>query len=101
MSNYDLIRQAILDRHQIFAMYDGYERELCPHVIGTKNGEDKMLAYQFGGDSSRGLPPQGEWRCFYVDRFSNVTAKPGEWHSGTSHLRRQTCVDEVDVEVDY
>ncbi|MGS1319406.1 hypothetical protein [Stenotrophomonas geniculata] len=48
MSTYAIVRQAILDKHQITAVYDGYYREMCPHAIGEKNGKEQALFYQFG-----------------------------------------------------
>ena len=51
-SVYDLIRQAIIEKKQVVAIYNGHQREMCPHVIGTKNGRQKALFYQFGGTSS-------------------------------------------------
>ena len=51
MSFYATIRQAILDKEQVLATYHGYHREMCPHVIGWKHGEEHALFYQFGGQS--------------------------------------------------
>ena len=102
MSNYDVIREAINNQDQIIAMYDGYRRELCPHVIGMKNGRPHALFYQFGGDSKSGLQPEGSprnWRCIFVDELSDVTARQGDWHTAPNHSRPQTCVDQIDLEV--
>jgi hypothetical protein len=60
---YALVRQAIIDKQQIVATYKGHVREMCPHAIGTKNGRQQALFFQFGGTSSSGLPPGGEWRA--------------------------------------
>ncbi|PWF90153.1 hypothetical protein DD549_20330 [Shewanella algae] len=102
-NNYDLIRGAILNKQQVFADYDGHPREMCPHVIGTKNSREQALFYQFGGSSSSGpiVPnsPQN-WRCMPVDRLDNIRIVNGEWHTGDNHSRPQTCVDLIDVEAD-
>jgi hypothetical protein len=97
--NYDLIRQAIIDLKQVVASYRGYLRELCPHTIGTKNGRKQALFFQFGGESSSGLPPGGEWRCIPVDEMTDVLVRGGEWHTDGRHSQPQTCIDEIDVEV--
>jgi len=97
--NYSLIRQAILDKSQIRATYQGRFREMCPHTLGTKNGRRQALFFQFAGESSRGLPPGGEWRCIPVDELVDVSVQEGEWHTDQRHSQPQTCVDEVDVEV--
>ncbi len=101
---YALVRQAIIDNHQVFATYNGYPREMCPHVIGRKRGRRQALFYQFGGDSESGLRPDGSpnnWRCIPVDELRDVTIRPGEWHTAPNHSRPQTCVDEIDVEVRF
>ncbi len=100
--NYDLVRAAIQNKQQVFATFDGHARELCPHVIGTKNGRQQALFYQFGGTSKSGAIVPGSpsnWRCIPIDGLSNVSIHTGQWHSGSNHSRPQTCVDIVDVEV--
>ena len=55
MSNtYDQIKEAVLKKLQVIAMYKGKYREMCPHVIGTKNGREKVLFYQFAGQPMAG-----------------------------------------------
>lgn len=98
-SAYQTLRQAVLSRQQIICDYSNHQREVCPHTLGHKAGREKVLAWQFGGSSSSGLPPGGEWRCLFVDEISNVSARSGAWHTGGQHTQPQTCVDNIDVEV--
>ncbi len=98
---YSLVRQAILDKQQIIATYKGHVREMCPHVIGMKNGRPQALFFQFGGTSSSGLPPDGEWRCIPIEGLDRVVSQDGEWHSAPNYSQPQTCVDVIDVEVAY
>lgn len=100
-ATYDVFRQAILQRKQVVCTYGGYPRELCPHVAGLKSGREKVLSYQFGGSSSTGLPPGGEWRCMFIADVSNAQLRDGPWHTGAGHSRPQTCVDDIDVEIPY
>lgn len=105
VDKYSLIRQAIIDKDIVVATYHGYAREMCPHAIGYKKGRQKALLYQFAGGSSSGLGPIGSpdnWRCVFVDELENVSVKSsgGTWHTA-DQTRRQTCIDEVDVEVAY
>jgi hypothetical protein len=97
--NYSLIRQTILEMKQVVATYQGRYREMCPHTLGTKNGRRQALFFQFAGESSRGLPPGGEWRCIPVDELADVSIRGGAWHTDDRHSQRQSCVDEIDVEV--
>ncbi|PHM29075.1 hypothetical protein [Xenorhabdus innexi] len=100
--NYDLIEEAIRNKKQVIAMYKGHLREMCPHVLGKKNGKEQALFYQFGGHSSSGsiIPgSQRNWRCIQIDGLSDITLRNGEWHTADNHSQKQTCVDDIDIEV--
>ena len=102
MSIYNLLKQAIIKKQQVIATYNGYYREMCPHALGTKNGREQCLFYQFGGQSSSGLIIPGSeknWRCIPVSGLENVSVRNGEWHTAYDHSKKQTCIDHVDVEV--
>jgi hypothetical protein len=98
---YALVRQAIIDKHQIIAAYKGHIRELCPHAIGTKNGRPQALFFQFGGTSSSGLPPGGEWRCIPIEGLEGLEVQAGEWYTAPNHSEPSSCIDVLDVEVAY
>jgi hypothetical protein len=102
--NYIIIRNAILNKQQVVASYKGHTREMCPHVIGTKRGVEQALFYQFGGTSHSGAITPGSpnnWRCLPIEGLSRVSVREGIWHSEGDHSSRQTCVDNVDVEVSW
>jgi hypothetical protein len=82
----------------VVATYNGHVRELCPHVLGTKNGRRQALFFQFGGGGSKPLAPGGDWRCIPIDGLTDVTVRDGPWHTGSGHSEPETCVDEIDVE---
>ncbi len=96
---YDLVKRAILERLIIVAVYDGCRREMCPHVIGRKDGKENALFFQFAGDSRSGLPPGGEWRCLHLAELTDVSLRTGLWRAGEGRPGIQTCVDEVDAQV--
>lgn len=98
-ATYAVFRQAILQKKQVTCTYHDLYREVCPHVIGLKRGEEQVLAFQFGGQSSSELPPGGEWRCLKLDQVQGALMRDGPWHTDDRHSQPQTCVDEVDVEV--
>ncbi len=99
MTIYQQLREAIANKQPVRVRFKGADRDVCPHVIGHKNGGQKVLTYQFAGYSSSGLPPGGEWRCMFISDIASVAVIDGAWHTGTGHSRPQTCVDEVDLEV--
>lgn len=102
-ADYGLIRQAIANKTNIAATYQGHARELSPHAIGMKNGRRQALCLQFGGTSSSGLSTNLEenWRCLPVDALSNVRVMGGSWQTAANHSTQQTCIDDIDLEVSY
>jgi predicted DNA-binding transcriptional regulator YafY len=96
-ATYSIFRTAILREQQVVCSYDGRVRELCPHIIGTnKRGEEVVLAWQFAGESSGPLP---QWRCLKLARVSNARTRQGRWHEGSSHRTVQTCVSDIDLDI--
>jgi len=103
-STYVIVRDAIFNKVQVIADYDGYHREMCPHVIGTKSGREQALFYQFAGESRSGLGPPGasaNWLCISIDGLTNVFIRKGPWHTVPTHSTPQTCVDDIDIEVSF
>lgn len=103
-TNYEIIAQAIREKLQISATYQGHHRELCPHTLGKKSGRHQALFYQFGGSSSQGpvRPGSGNnWRCIPIDGLTNIKLCAGEWYTSDNHSRPQTCVDQIDLEVQF
>jgi hypothetical protein len=96
---YALFAQAMRERKQIICIYHGYRREICPIILGHRDGEERALTYQFGGQSSKRLPPSGAWRCLSLASVSNVALRDGPWFSGDMHGQPQGCVAEVDLDV--
>jgi len=100
------LKKAISQRIPISAVYDGRVRLLCPHVLGrNKEGKYQALFYQFGGESSKGILPDGSpenWRCLAVEKLFSVAANAaGGWHTAPNHSRPQTCVRFIECEVSY
>jgi hypothetical protein len=55
-----------------------------------------VLAWQFGGESSGPLP---QWRCLKLANVSNARPREGRWHEGGSHRTTQTCVSDIDLDI--
>jgi len=91
-TTYTLFRNAILGEQQVVCIYDGRVRELCPHIIGTsRSGEEVVLAWQFGGESSGPLP---QWRCLKLSNVSNARARG-------PLARRRLASDDADLRQRY
>jgi hypothetical protein len=99
-ATFKLFHRAILERKQVTCIYTGHYRESCPHILGhNKKGEETALIFQFGGKSSKKLPPSGQWRCLHLAEVSNVELRDGPWRSGSQHRTKQACVDKVYIDV--
>ena len=95
-ANYLILRKAIMEKLQITCSYQGNYRVLCPHVLGTRGGVERVLCYLVGGGRASGLPSLGAWHCMVVSSMNNITTRMGSWHTG---YPRPRCVDQVDVEM--
>ena len=98
-ANYLLFREAILGEKQVTCMYQGYYRELCPIIIGHTRGQERVLAFQFAGQSSSGLPPRGNWKCLDLPQVEDAELHDGPWHEGGQHTKQQSCVERVDLDI--
>lgn len=103
MSNYQIIKNAIQSRQCITCRYNGHVRKMSPYVIGTKNGNQQALFYQYGGTSSSGLSgdPAKNWRCIPINKISALSTNNDSFQTANNHSRRQTCVDNIDEEINY
>jgi len=97
-ANYQLFRKAIIGRKQITCIYEDSYREICPLILGHKNGQEVALSYQLKGPERVSRPVKG-WRCLRLESVREATLRDGPWDEGASHKTTQTCVDEVDVDV--
>ena len=98
------LRAAIVHRRPIAALYRGRRRLLCPHLLGwNRDRRLQVLCYQYGGDSESGLKPAGasdNWRCLALENLSHVELLDSPWRTAENHSRPQTCIQEVELDVD-
>lgn len=102
---YDEVRSAIENTQQVIATYGGHRREMCPHAIGLGPSGNEQALFQFAGTSSKGdaalLPDEDRWRCLSIDGLTDVEIRDGDWHSAGNHSMPNTCIAELDLEVEY
>jgi len=101
---YRLIWKAVEGRHPIEAVYNERHRLLCPHRLGrNKQGQLRVLCYQYGGESESGLQPVGSpanWRCIALEGLSAVKVLEGAWRTGSNHSRPTSCVTDADIDAE-
>ena len=70
---YRLVWTAVASKRPISAIYKKLPRLFCPHRLGrNRAGEQRVLCYQYGGESESGLAPMGaadNWRCIAVEKL--------------------------------
>jgi hypothetical protein len=79
---------------------------MCPHAIGLgPKGNEQALFYQFAGGSSQGdvatLEEKDRWRCLPLSSLQDFEIKDGEWQSTGNHSVPNTCIKDIDLEVEY
>ena len=97
-SAYKRLASAIVARTPVFCRYEGCGREICPIILGHSDGQEKLLAWQFGGETSKGRLRMATWRCFELAKLRDIEIIQGEWQAGLSHQQVQSCVKEVDYD---
>ena len=88
----------------IDAVYQGRPRLFCPHRLGrNREGQLRVLCYQYGGDSKTGLQPEGSpanWRCIELEKLSRVRLVESAWHTAPNHSRPGSCVPQADIDAE-
>jgi hypothetical protein len=49
-----LFAWATENRSRLLCIQNGYQREICPIILGHSDGMEKALVLQVGGDASEG-----------------------------------------------
>jgi hypothetical protein len=96
---YELFEKAMRTQKQVLCTYHGAPREVCPIILGHTKGAEQVLTWQFGGTNEDGLPIRGKWKCFKLAQLSDVRLRDGPWQAGDRHMTRQTCVEDVDLDI--
>jgi hypothetical protein len=99
-ATYELFLRAMREKKQIVCVYQGYEREICPILLGRTGLEEKSLVFQFGGHTSKGpIARPGDWKCLALAEVRGPVLRDGSWHSGDRHSSGQTCMKMVEYDV--
>jgi len=61
----------------------------------------QILAYQFGGTSSKGLASamdeQDRWRCLDIAQMQDIAVVAGPWHTGSNRGPGNYCIEITDL----
>ncbi len=101
--NHSLLKRAIENKECITADYDGYTRKLAPHLLGTDDGVERALCYQYGGKAKGGLSddPGDNWLCVSIDELHNALINDDPFQTAEGPIRIKECINITEVEVEY
>jgi hypothetical protein len=99
-ATYKELWRAIRERKQITCTFEGKYREACPIILGySADGRERVLVFQFGGETS-GRSKLPGWRSFFVADIHDLKLQDGTWIEGlTRHRQPQSHIQFVDVDV--
>ena len=101
---YRLIWTAVANKQPISAIYKNLPRLFCPHRLGRNRlGQQRVLCYQYGGESETGLAPSGSpenWRCVVFEKLRRVEIVSGPWTTAPNHSRQANCVVHADIDAE-
>lgn len=101
---YRLVWTAVASKRPIEARYHGRARLLCPHRLGrNREGQLRVLCYQFGGESESGLQTAGSpanWRCIVLEKLREVRLLEDAWRTAPNHSRPASCVVDADIDAE-
>jgi hypothetical protein len=95
---YELFAASMAARKPIVCMYQGHPRAICPIILGHTHGAEKALTWQVEGSGSKG-PVRGQWKCLSLAEVDSAEISEGPWRSGGQHHQSQSCVKNVDLDV--
>ena|ERR1700756_5676648 len=101
---YQLVWTGVANKQPIEANYQGRYRLFCPHRLGrNREGQLRVLCYQYGGDSRSGLDPMdspANWRCVVLEKLSRVKIAQAAWRTAPNHSRPTSCVIDADIDAE-
>ena len=95
---WDVLEQALTNQQAVRVRYGGHDRTICPHVLGWKNNQPKVLAYQIDGATSHGpLPtdPTRRWRAMLINDIHDAVIVDGAWQTGPNYTPMTNNIDHV------
>ncbi len=95
---YRLLAHALENRVALACSYGGHGRVICPIILGHRDGEEMLLAFQVAGTTSAGPLGEPQWKCLRVALMTDFELSDHSWHAGRAHSQAQHCVAQVDYD---
>jgi len=103
MPIYNKIKDAIKNKQVIKAVYKNRYYEICPHILGSKEGHRRVLCYQFKSLAITDLEKDNHchWLCIPLSELSEVEITDGNWRCTQNTIRPSECMDTIDCMVNF
>ena len=96
---YELFVRAMIEESQVACVFKRRPRVLSIIIMGHTGGEERALAWQTGGESSKPLPPGGAWRNVTLAEVTDARLLDSKLRRGTRKSGEQRWVADVDLDV--
>ena len=91
-TTWNLLHTSLAQRRPVRARYHQRLRVLCPHAIGWKNGQAKVLVFQTAVIDAASNNPVG-WRSMFVDEIEHATLSDDTWQTADNYTPHTTGID--------
>ena len=96
---YELFVRAMIEERQVACVFKRRPRVLSLIILGHTGEEERALAWQTGGESSKPLPPGGAWRAVTLAEVTDARLLDSKLRRGTRRSGEQRWVTDVDLDV--
>lgn len=93
-----LLKAALTNQRRVHIHYQGHDRVICPHILGWKNNEPRVLAYQLAGTTSQGPVPNDptrRWRSMNIADIDHATIIDGDWQTAPNYTAATNTIDTI------
>jgi hypothetical protein len=103
MTTYELVKRAIQNKQCLTFTFQGYLRKMSPHFIGTKNGTERALFFQYDGKSKSGLNKDRtkNWRCIDLDKIEDIEINSDPFQTARNYTNPPNCINVIDLKVEF
>jgi hypothetical protein len=88
---YNLFAEAIKNQKQITCTYNGHHRELCPIILGHKDGQEKALTYRLLATAKKDSQAEASGAACFCPGFAMFNSEMGLGTAATAILSRRAA----------
>lgn len=94
-----LLQRAVLDKQAVRLRYHGHDRIVCPHALGSNNGQLVTLVYQCAGTTSGAELPldlHHRWRSLRLNDITEIEPLPQTpWQTASNYTTGSIPMDSI------